>query len=209
MRKVLALVLFFINLQLHAQIYKSEKIAVFYFNINSADDIKMNFSKSQRDSIYTSIIRELSASGFQFYPVDYLKTAMSYNEFDYPQNFEAKARKSGLSKAYAKIDVDFEKASGFSTTSSGSVTILGVGGGKEKKTTKVKCKISIKIVNDKGGDLLKAKGEKDSKDKILIETDALIFGRFTIPSYDQKEGTTESLQTLLNETIQELSKNIK
>jgi len=134
---------------------------------------------------------------------------MNYNEFDYPQQFGSKARKSGLSKAYAKIDVDFEKGEGFSTSSSGSVSILGVGGGKEKKTTKVKCRISIKIVSDKDVTLLNSKGEKESKDRISIETDAIIFGKYVIPSYDQKEGTAESLQTLLNEAIYEFLKNIK
>jgi hypothetical protein len=206
---LLAFVIVCFNLELHAQPYKTEKIAVFNFTISSADEIKMNFSKSQRDSIYNSIIAVLTSEGFQFYPVDYLKSAMHYNEFDYPQQFVSKARKSGLSKAYAKIDVDFEKGSGFSTSSSSSVAILGVGGGKEKKNTKVRCIISIKIISDKDVTLLNSKGEKESKDKISIQTDALIFGKYVIPSFDQKEDTAESLQTLLNETIYEFLKNIK
>jgi len=212
MKKILFFAIFcsVFTTSIFAQVYKNEKIAVYYFNVSSSEDMPINFLKSHLDSIYNAIIVSLTGAGLQFYPIDFLKSAFNYNQYDFPQWFEGKARKSNLANAYAKIEVEFSQASGVSSSSTKQVTVLGgLGGGESKKKAKVKCKINLKVVNVEGEDILKIKANLDSKDRIVIESESLIFGRFVLTSNDQNQTTNESLQTLVNETINELAKQIK
>lgn len=197
------------SLTTFSQVYKTEKCAIFYFNADTDENIGMTFNKAQLEDIFFNVITVLSdSSALKFYSIDYLKNKVPYSFDDFPMAMAKKAAKSNMSKCYAKIDVSI-RTTGITTNKSSSVKVGGIGKGKGTMKSQLKVTTKLKIVDEKGEEILNIKADAETKDKIEFNRDDLIIGRLVLTSKEINAQTQETFQKLIFQSALNLAKMVK
>jgi hypothetical protein len=161
------------------------------------------------DSIYNAINKILKDSAdVNLNPIDYLKDKIPYM-FGYPVGTVRKAAKSKMSHNFAKIIVDIQPAGMFSTSSSTSLKVAGIGNEKKKIKARVKVSINLEIYNDNGDKVKGVEAKVSSKNKIEIDTKSLEIGSFSIMNLDKNDDNFDSFQDLITAAAIKLVKELR